>query len=250
MKKMTLLEIVQSVLSDTDGDNVSSVSDGIESLQVANIARDVYYNLMDEYNIPRNFILTKLEADEESTKPVYLKLPENVKRLEWVKYDVSTLDNPDEALYNTIRYVSPEEFIDRAQQLDASDSAVEWVTDYSGMKFKVKNNEFPTFYTSFDEVHLVFNSYQTFNDTQLQESKSLIRAEVEHEFDVTSDSFVPVIPDHLFSLYLAEVKNNVFAIHKQAANGKIEEQAKRLRYNLQRHKDKLVKPQRLAYGRR
>ncbi len=35
MAKMTLLEIVQDIMSDMDSDEVSSINDSVESLQVA-----------------------------------------------------------------------------------------------------------------------------------------------------------------------------------------------------------------------
>ena len=46
MSKKTLLEITQSVLSSMNSDNVNSISDIEESLQVAEKAREVYEDLM------------------------------------------------------------------------------------------------------------------------------------------------------------------------------------------------------------
>jgi hypothetical protein len=45
--KMTLLEIVQSTLSSMDSDAVNNINDTIESTQVAEVAKEVYYELDD-----------------------------------------------------------------------------------------------------------------------------------------------------------------------------------------------------------
>ena len=44
--KQTLLELTQDVLNAIDGDDVNSISDGVESLQVAQDIKNVYYDLI------------------------------------------------------------------------------------------------------------------------------------------------------------------------------------------------------------
>ena len=43
---MTLLEMVQSLLSSLEGDNVNSISDTQEALQVAQVVKDTYFSLI------------------------------------------------------------------------------------------------------------------------------------------------------------------------------------------------------------
>jgi len=42
MAKMTVLEIVQDILNDIDGDEVNSIDDTLESEQVAQIVKSTY----------------------------------------------------------------------------------------------------------------------------------------------------------------------------------------------------------------
>ena len=49
---MTLLEIVQDILSDMDSDEVNSINDSVESLQVAQIVKTAYYNIVDGKDYP------------------------------------------------------------------------------------------------------------------------------------------------------------------------------------------------------
>ncbi len=44
MAKMTLLEVVQEILSDMNSDNVNSINDTIEAQQVVQIAKRTYFN--------------------------------------------------------------------------------------------------------------------------------------------------------------------------------------------------------------
>lgn len=52
MPKLTLLDIVQDVLSDMDSDEVNSINDSIEALQVAAIAKSTFYNIIDGRDWP------------------------------------------------------------------------------------------------------------------------------------------------------------------------------------------------------
>jgi hypothetical protein len=47
MAKMTLLEMTQDILSDMDSDEVNSINDSVESLQVAQIIKTTYFNIVN-----------------------------------------------------------------------------------------------------------------------------------------------------------------------------------------------------------
>ena len=42
----TLLEMVQSILSDMDSENVNSISDSVEAQQVASVIEDTFFNII------------------------------------------------------------------------------------------------------------------------------------------------------------------------------------------------------------
>ena len=44
--KTTLLQLVQSILSDMDSEEVNGISDTIEAKQIASVIEDTYYNLL------------------------------------------------------------------------------------------------------------------------------------------------------------------------------------------------------------
>ena len=47
MPKLTLLDMTQDILSDIDSDEVNSISDTPDSLQVAGIIKSSFYDMID-----------------------------------------------------------------------------------------------------------------------------------------------------------------------------------------------------------
>ena len=79
MSNYTVLEMVQDVLSGINGDEVNSISDTVESLQVATYLKEVYENLVAEYNLPVNRKLIMLDASGDVNKPTHMRLPNTVR---------------------------------------------------------------------------------------------------------------------------------------------------------------------------
>lgn len=227
MPKMTLLEIVQSILSDIDGSEVNSISDTVESEQIASIVRDTFYDLTTNKDTPEHEKLVQFEGLSDITKPNYLKVPVNVEKFKVLRYNVSESGDTD---YRILKFTPPENFLDRTLAQDSSDANVEKVNDFSGIPLLIRNDRMPTYYTMFDDEHVVCDSYLKTIDTTLQQSKTISLAKVSPSFSI-SDSFVPDIDVNQFPLLLQESKAMAFALHKQTSVPKLE---KRIRKNKQR----------------
>ena len=50
MAKLTLLQMTQDIMSDMDSDDINSINDSVEALQVAQIIKTTYYNIIDGKN--------------------------------------------------------------------------------------------------------------------------------------------------------------------------------------------------------
>ena len=83
MARMNLLQIVQSIMSDMDTDNVNSINDTIEALQVAQIVKDTFYELISRRDWPHLNKLFVLNSVSVTARPNYLKLPDGVYELEF-----------------------------------------------------------------------------------------------------------------------------------------------------------------------
>lgn len=233
MAKMTLLDVVQEILSDMTSDPVNSISDTFESQQVAKIVKRTYFNLFNERVWPHTGQLFQLTSSGDSNRPTHMKIEDDVSSIEWVKYDTHELNKATQ--YETIRYMRPEDFIEWVMLRDPTKTNVETVIDYHGTPLFVLNDQAPTYWTTFDEEHLVFDSYDAVVDDTLKSSKTQVFGFVEPEWRM-ENSFVPHMPNKAFSLLVAEAKSQAFIKLKEVFSQKDEQAATRQRGWLSREK--------------
>ena len=248
MAKMTLLEMTQDILSDMDSDEVNSINDSVESLQVAQIIKTTYYNIIDGRDYDFLYELFQLESSGTSSRPTHMKLPENIIDLKYIKYNTrKSTDTKDK--YLKIKYLMPEDFMEVVDKRDSSKSNVTVVTDPTGISINVKKDKAPEYFTSFDDENLVFDSYDSVVDTTLQNSKTQCHGKRSVTFTLT-DTFTPDLPVQMFSYLLAESKSVAFVTLKQMANQKAEQtsisQKRRMSQDAWRLKDGIHYPN---YGR-
>lgn len=225
MARMTLLEIVQSILSDMDDDNVNSISDTPESLQVASIVKDSFYDIINRRDWEHLKQLLLLDSVSDTAKPNYLKLPDNVNELEFIQYNKrKSTDTRDR--FEEVEYLAPDHFLMRQNGLNESNSSITQITDFTGVKFNIYNDRGPTYWTSFDDEYIVFDAYDSVVEATMQGSKSQCRAVVEPSWSPV-DTFVPDLPQEYFTLLLEEAKSVSFLNLKQVMNEKSEQKSRR-----------------------
>lgn len=222
--KKTLLEIVQSILNDLDSDEVNSIDDTIESQQVAQIVRDCYDELIANRNWPHLRKLSQFEA-VSLEKPSHLKIPLRLKELTSFKYDVIK-SGETKLQYKDIKFLQPEEFLHITSQRNSTLSNVLTVTDFSGTPLLIYNNKAPQYYTSFDDVYIVCDSYDRVVDDTLKKAKTQILCYTFPDWQHTN-TFIPDLPEEAFPLLIEEAKSTAFIVLKQAANQKAEQKAAR-----------------------
>lgn len=83
---MTLLQIVQNVLSSLNSDTVNSINDTTEAQQVATIVQTVFFNMCSRADLPEQYSLFELQASGSPLLPVYMTRPANVGKVSWLKY--------------------------------------------------------------------------------------------------------------------------------------------------------------------
>jgi len=235
--KKTLLEAVQSILSDMDSDEVNSYDDTVESLQVANILKNSYFYLLSMNEWPENKELFTLEGLGDTDQPSHMKVPTDVMRVDWLRYDVQTATNT-KVRYTDINYLGPEDFINYVSSRDSSESEVQQVLQDTSIKLLIRNDHAPTYWTSFDDEHIVFDSFDSAVDTTLQQSKSLAFGLKLPTFTL-DDSFTPDMDEHLFPLWENEAKSQAFLELKQQANPKAEQRARKLLTKHEQREDRI-----------
>ena len=225
MAKLSLLEIVTDILNDLDSDEVNSISDTIESQQVAQIVKTCFFELIGNRNWPHLRKLVQLESVADITKPNYLKLPENTKEMVFFKYDNFTATNPKSKLQE-IKWKEPDSFLRMISSRDSTLSNVTSVIDFSGTKLLIVNDQPPTYWTSFDDEYVITDAYDIGVDSTLQKSKTQCLAYIEPTW-VHADTAIPDLPIEAFPALLEEAKSTAFMALKQTANQKAEQKAGR-----------------------
>jgi hypothetical protein len=220
MRQMTLLEIVQDILSDLDSDEVNSINDTVEATQVANTVRSVYEHLIDSRDWPHLYAIYALDSSTDVSLPTLLSLPTNVEELMFLKYNKKKSTDVNDR-YEDVKYKLPEDFINICNKRNSSDSTVEQIT-ISGVTLNVLNNVAPTYYTSFDNDTIICDSYDNAVDSILQSSKTQARGKRLPIFTLT-DTFIPDLPVNAFALLVNESKSACSLKFKQTADQKAEQ---------------------------
>ena len=232
MAKLTLLSMVQDILIYTNSDPVNSINDTPEALQVAQIIKTTYNNLISNRNWPQEKRTFALDNVSDTARPNYLQLPEEVKELISLFYD-QRRDALARKKLEVIDYLSPEKFLHMANSLNEENANVDLVTDFGGAVYPIRNDVPPTYWTSFDDEYIVFNSYDSSVEATVQNSNSQATGYIEKSFTF-SDSFVPELPTEAFASLLAEAKAEAFSVLRQEVNQRVEREAQRQRTWLSR----------------
>jgi hypothetical protein len=223
--RKTLLEIVQDILGELDSDSVNDIDDTVESNQVADIVRSCYFKIISNRNWPHNRKLIQLDASGDTAKPNYLKLPDNLKELSSFKYEKQK--NGDTRIkLEDVKYMHPDEFLSYISQRNSDLSTVDTIVDFNDTKLLVFNDAAPMYWTSFDDVWLVTDSYDNTVDTTLQKSKSQCLAFIMPPFPKENDS-IPDLPIDSFTALIEDAKSTAFYVLKQMVNQKAEGEAQR-----------------------
>lgn len=215
--KLTVLQYVQKTLSEMDSDDVNTISETEESLQVAELLEDIFNELMSTRNWPHLKQLQQLQGLGDTLKPNFMKMDVAIKEMTEVSYNIRDAADTRDRMVR-IKYREPERFLSELVNPRRSDADnIQVVSDFSGIKLNIFNDREPTFWTSFDDLHIVFDAFDKGVDTTLQQSKSQTVVYLEPSF-TQSDSFIPDIPSEMVPLLLNELKARASSSLAQKAN--------------------------------
>ena len=239
--KTTLLQIVQSILSDMDSEDVNSISDSVEAQQIASVVEDTYYNIISARLIPEHKKLLSLTSMSDTSRPTHFRYPDNTKNIQRVDYNISSTATPN---FREVIYLEPEEFLNRMNQTGLK---VETYNDL--VDIFVSTDRAPTYYTSFDDYHIIMDAYDSSVESILASNKTRAFGEVVPTFSQT-DSFEPDLDNTLMPLLLAEAKSACFSMFKGGSDPKVEQAARRLKSYIQNDQSKIRRSNvRNRYGR-
>ncbi len=228
----TLLEITQNILSDMSGDQVDSITDTEEAEQVARIVISTFNAIVSRTEWPTHKKLLTLTPYADSSKPNFMKLPDNVKAVVSVFYDKHKLGETRK-LYKEVKYKNPEDFLRYINVRNTDNANVELVVETGGIELPILNDQAPTYFTSFDDTTLIFDSYDSDVDTTLQASKFQITAYIlpTLEFD---NNAVPDLPLDAESMLVEEATSRCQFKLGEVQDLKAEQEANRQKRSISR----------------
>lgn len=234
MAKETLLEIVQDILSDADGDEVNSISDTIESDQCARVVRTVFNNIVDGSDFEHHDTIIRLNATSAST-PNVMTRPEGLYDIQWVKYNTKETAGGDQE-YETITYMRPIDFFELTSRRTASDSDVSEIALDSGHTMLVKTAQSPKYWTMMEDYDdVIFDAYDSDLETNLQNSKSLAFGTLKPTLALT-DAAAADLPKNLFNRLKNEARALYFDLYKDGVTPEIDRLRRRTEVRSQRHR--------------
>lgn len=210
--KKSVLQYVQDTLSLMSSDEVDSVNDTVESLQVAHLLRDLYLELVLREEWDFRLRPVQIVAAGTPSAPTRVTLPDNVDRVHTIKYNVS--DNSGSFAGRELVYVTPEVFTKARQKNDSSNH----LTIDGGMQFYVGTDRDPTCYTTFDDNVLYLNSYDSSKEATVTSSNIVALAYVVPVFEV-DDGFVPDLPMNMVPMMQTILNNASMSAFKQTEDG-------------------------------
>lgn len=228
----TLIDFVQQILSDADGDDVNSITDTVESDQCARIVRDSFDQIVDIYDLDHTKATKQLEATTSAT-PVVMTRPEGFYNIEYIKYDKRVAAG-DPQRYQTVTFMEPKRFLEYTGNRTSSDTTVDEVTLSSGHVLLARNDAPPTYWTILDGYSsLVFDAYDSGLESNLQASKSLAYG-IQKPSLTLADASVPNLPTHLETLLLREARSVYFDLYKDGITSEIDRTRRRAEVRSQR----------------
>lgn len=239
--KYTLLEITKTVLSSMDSDEVTSINDTVESQQVVEVIKSVYDDIISRSDLQTSKTLFNLTESVDVLKPTLMTKPEAIDKVEWIKYNAIE-SGGTEPNWIYLNYLPPDNFIDMMHQQNLSDPVVGSFTytfpDSSNVIFYYKTDRAPTYYTSFDDGTIFFDSYDIAVDTVISSDKTLCYGTRISDFQ-KSDTYVPNLQPQQFALLINEAKSLAWAELKQTVHAKAEATARKNWVHLQKTRNQI-----------
>lgn len=240
MSKYTLLELTQQIASSLGSDEITSINDSTESLQIAYIVRRAYFDLIKRLDIPEHCSLLTL-TETSSVSPTVMKIPAGASEIKWIKYNkIVTASDPD--TWELVEPLPVNSFLDRMHLLNTDNSNVgtfSYSFDNSAIDVYYTNDKQPSYYTLVDDYTILFDSYDVDLENYLQSVNSLGYVKLVIPFSV-SDNATPDLDEENFALLLNEATSLAWAELKQTAHPIAERNSKRGWTHLQRTKNNVT----------
>ena len=196
-----------------DSDDVNSISDTEEALQVVDIIEDTYNYLMIQLDPPHLHQVCQLTNVGDILLPTDLIIPSNVSDIQTIKYEITETGETNRS-FRDLKYLEPQAFVDKLLVRSSGDPEVQEVVTDNGTPLFLFNDRFPTWWTSFDDETITADAYDNTESTTLIGLKTMVLCTVIPPF-TKSNTFIADLPEKAFPLFLSESRRACHLYLKQ-----------------------------------
>ena len=235
--KRTLLEMTQDILVSLDGDEVTAITDTSESAQVASIIRQCFYEIAANAKLPEHFSIFEL-TETSTSSPTIMTKPTDVLTIDWIKYENALAADSPVTNYQPVTFMPWDDFHTMMMGMDSTATDVarfNYTVGSDTIPFICTDEKFPTYYTTYNDSTIVFDSFNTAEDTFMRKTKTMCYGLKESSWTHT-DSAVPSLDHKLHNLLFQNAKAQCFSELKQVENPSAERKSRRAWQTLYKEK--------------
>lgn len=245
MAKKTILQFVQEIGAAISSDEIDELDESVEATDIATIFRQTFKEIIDRKSW--KFLKDRVRVLDARTSALKcnLSIPDDVTRIQCLKYK-DTNGKPRE-----LEWMEPCDFVTMLMERNPSLDTVDTVTNSDGVDLYIINDKAPRYYTSFDEVEVTFDAYESTKSDGVQASDSVIIATVVPVVDWSDPTATLPVPERMETLILNEAIASANYRLRQTADPRSERIARRQNISLRENEPKTRdQDKEQTYGRR
>src|SRR3546814_505840 len=132
---------------------------------------------MSHRNWPHTRKLIQVEASGSEAIPTHMTLQDEIKEISLVNYDKAKASDGNKRLIREVKYIDQDDFLRMCNGRDNTQANYTTVIDPPTLtNLTIRTDAAPTYFTSFDDKTLIFDSYDSAVDSTLQKSKVQVYA--------------------------------------------------------------------------
>jgi hypothetical protein len=226
MAKKTILQIVQTVGQRIGSDEIDSLDETIESLEIVGVLAGVYEEVISRksWEFLRGHVRQLDAIDVLSTQFNTLLIPDDVTRVECLRYRD---DNNSVETYTELTYLSAADFVTKVHARNSAATEVTTIINDDGVRLFVYNDRAPVYWTSFDETTITFDGYDVTRGNGNLASDSVIICDIVPAVDFTDPAAVLPVPQRMETLIINEAISTAAVSLRQTSDPKAEQVIRR-----------------------
>lgn len=223
MAKKTLLRMVQLIGERVGSDEIDTLNETIEAVEIVSILELTYDEILDrrDWEFLRDRTLRMKNRAVGDNKLFNLDIPSAVTKIQCLKYRDINDKFPE------LEYVEACVFIERLDGRNEGDANVTAIANDDGVLLKIITDKPPTFYTSFDEDTISFDAYDASRGAGNQAGDTVILANVKPVMDFTDPTATFPIPERMGTMLLNEAMATAGVQLRQVVDSRAERIARR-----------------------